>query len=85
MPFHLYKIVRVGDKPRWYGIHVRYDEDHWVSTCRETDAEGGDVEGGTVLASKFCGVNAEEVHRRMVDVLESMYDEVSPMVHGGVG
>jgi len=84
MPFHLYKTRRAGDRPRWFGVHVRYDEDHWVSTCRETDGDGGELGSGITVGSTFHGVTPQEVHRRMVEVLEASYDEVSPMVHGAV-
>jgi hypothetical protein len=82
MPFHLYKAWNEGQEGAWFGVHVQYIEDHWVSTCHETDEHGGNVAGGWRFALKFHGVSPEEVHRRMVGALEDMYDNVSPVVHG---
>ncbi len=78
MPFHLYRVVSEGDPPRWFGIRVEYDEDHWVSSCREVTADGTETPGTTAIAPKFYGVTAEQAHRRMLDVLENTYAEVTP-------
>ena len=78
MPFHLYRVVGRGAAPRWFGIRVAYDEDRWVSTCREVDAHGDEKPGATTVAPAFYGVTAEQAHRRMLDVLENTYDEVKP-------
>ncbi len=78
MPFHLYRVVSEGDTPRWFGIRVEYDEDRWVSSCGEVTAEGTEKPGTTAIAPKFYGVTAEQAHRRMLDVLENTYGEVTP-------
>ena len=77
MPFHLYKVVSGGTAPRWFGIRVAYDEDRWVSTCREVEANGDEKPGATAVAPTFYGVTADQAHRRMLDVLENTYDEVT--------
>jgi len=74
----LYRIVSGGITPRWFGIRVAYDDDRWVSTCREVDASGDERPGAAAVAPTFYGVTAEQAHRRMLDVLENTYDEVTP-------
>ncbi len=78
MPFHLYKAWNECEEPLWFGVHVEFDEDHWISTCEAVDREGNVIPGAKAVASKSYGVTAEQAHRRMVDVLESTYDEVVP-------
>lgn len=78
MPFHLYRVVSGGSAPRWFGIRVTYDEDRWVAACYEVDADGEEKPGAAAVAPKFYGVTAEQAHRRMLDVLENTYDEVTP-------
>jgi len=78
MPFHLYRVVSGATPPRWFGIRVKYDEDRWVSTCHEVDANGDEKSGAAAVAPTFYGVTAEQAHRRMLDVLENTYDEVTP-------
>jgi hypothetical protein len=85
MPFHFYKAWNEGEEPRWFGVRVRYDEDHWVSTCRETDAQGHEVAVGMRSASKCHGVTAEEACRRMIEKLEDTYKKVTPAVCEGAG
>jgi hypothetical protein len=82
MPFHLYRVVSEEDTPRWFGIRVEYDEDHWVSRCCEVTADGTEKPGTTAIAPKFYGVTAEQAHRRMLDVLENTYGEVTPAGSG---
>ena len=77
MPFHLYKVVSGGTAPLWFGIRVAYDEDRWVSTCREVEANGDEKPGATAVAPTFYGITADQAHRRMLDVLENTYDEVT--------
>ena len=77
MPFHLYRVVSGGTAPRWFGVRVVYDEDRWVSTCREVDANGDERPGAAAVAPTFYGVTAEQAHRRMLDVLENTYDVVT--------
>ena len=77
MPFHMYRVVSEGNAPCWFGIRVEYDEDHWVSSCCEVDADGTEKPGTTAIAPKFYGVTAEQAHRRMLDALENAYDEVT--------
>jgi len=74
----LYRVVSGGTAPRWFGVRVVYDEDRWVSTCREVDANGDEKPGAAAVAPTFYGVTAEQAHRRMLDVLENTYDEVTP-------
>ena len=78
MPFHLYKARKEGEEPRYLGIRVRYEEDHWVSTCWEVDADGRETTADTSIAPKFYGVTAEQAHRRMMEVLENTFDEIVP-------
>ncbi len=78
MPFHLYRVMSEGNKPRWFGVRVDYEEGRWVSTCREVDANGNDLPGASLVAPKFYGVTAEQAERRMLDVLENTYEEVIP-------
>ena len=82
MPFHLYKVRNEGEGPHWLGIHVEYEEDHWVSTCMTVDRDGNEVAERGPVAPKFYGVTAEQACRRMVDVLENTYDEVIPASEG---
>ncbi len=82
MPFHLYRVVSEGTASRWFGIRVEFDEDRWVSTCREVDADGNERPGAAAVAPKFYGVTAEQAHRRMLDVLENTYAEVTPVGPG---
>ena len=83
MPFHLYRVVSEGETPRWFGIRVEYDEDHWVSRCYEVDPDGTEKPGTTAIAPKFYGVTAEQAHRRMLDTLENTYDEVTAIGPAG--
>jgi len=82
MPFHLYRVVSEGGTPRWFGIRVEYDEDHWVSSCCEVNPDGTERPGTTAIAPKFYGVTAGQAHRRMLDVLENTYDQVTPTGSG---
>lgn len=82
MPFHVYRVATTGGEPRWFGVRIEYDEDRWVSTCREVDANGSERPGAPAVAPKFYGVTAEQAHRRMLDVLENTYDEVTPIGPG---
>jgi len=83
MPFHLYKAVSAGAAPRWFGIRVAFDEDRWMATCHEVDADGNEKPGVAAVAPTFYGVTAEQAHRRMLDILENTYDEVTPGVGEG--
>ncbi len=83
MPFHLYQAWNEGQEPHWFGIRIEYDEDRWVSSCREVDSEGRERSAGVEVAPKFYGVTAEQANRRMVDALENTYDEVVPSARGG--
>jgi hypothetical protein len=49
---------------------------HWTSTIARLTA-GGEPEPGPV-APRFYGVTAEQARRRMIQVLENDYDEVTP-------
>ena len=85
MPFHLYKARNEGEEPRWFGVRVQYDEDRWVSSCHETDAQGHELDEGVKPESKCYGVTAEEACRRMVDRLEHTYAEVTSAMCEGAG
>lgn len=76
MPFHLYKVRNTGEEPRWYGVRIEFEEDHWVSTCKEVDAEGRDIPEGAQIAPRFYGVTARQAQRKIVETLEATYDEV---------
>ena len=80
MPFHLYKARNEGEAPQWFGVHVEFNEDHWVSTCEPVDREGNEIPGAELIAPKLHGITAGQAHRRMVDVLAGKYDEVIPAV-----
>ncbi len=82
MPFHVYKAWNEGEGPRWFGIHVAFDDDHWVSTCKHVDEVGNEIDACTEVAPKFYGVTAGQAHRRMLDVLENTYTEVVPTEAG---
>lgn len=82
MPFHLYKVWNEQEAPQWFGIHVEYEEDHWVSTCKAVDRDGNEIPAREPVVPKFYGVTAEQACRRMVDVLENTYDEVIPASEG---
>ena len=76
MPFHLYKARKEGAEAQWFGIRVEFDEDRWVATCREADAEGEARGGPDAIAPPVYGVTAELAHRRMLSALENTYDTV---------
>ncbi|MCH7595546.1 MAG: hypothetical protein IID35_03215 [Planctomycetes bacterium] len=82
MPFHLYQVQNEGEKPRWFGVRIEYDEDHWMSSCCEVDREGNPLPEGCDVAPKFYGMTAEQVNRRMVEVLERSYEEVAAAPRG---
>ncbi len=78
MPFHLYKAWNVGEEPQWFGVRVEFDEDRWVASCNEANAEGEEQRGSAAVAPKFYGVTADQAHRRMREALETTYEEVVP-------
>jgi hypothetical protein len=78
MPFHLYKVWNDCEEPRTVGVRISYDDDHWVSVCREVDAEGEEVGESGPLTPTLYGVTAEQALRRMLEILENTYDEVVP-------
>ena len=82
MPFHLYKVRKANDTAKWLGMRIEYDEDRWVATCQEVDATGEPTLGGAAVAPKFYGITAEQAHRRMLEVLQSTFDEVTAAAEG---
>lgn len=84
MPYHLYKARNASEPPHWFGVHVEFDDDHWMSTCRETDDHGRELPDAEEVAPRFYGVTASQAHRRMVDALEQTFEEVVPAGEGAV-
>lgn len=82
MPFHVYKTRNCGAEPRWFGIRLVFDDDRWVSTCREVDADGDELAEAEQVAPRFYGINVEQAHRKMVEALENTFDEVTPAREG---
>lgn len=79
MPFRLYKAWNKGEEARHVGIRISFEDDRWVSTCCEADAQGREKPGGRSFAPKFYGVTADQAHRRMLETLENSYDEIEPV------
>jgi hypothetical protein len=78
MPFHVYRVRCEGQPPQWCGIRIEFDDDRWVATPEAVDAEGNELSDGAVGTTKFYGVTPEQAHRRLLDTLEQVYDEVVP-------
>ena len=53
-----------------------------MSSCCEVDREGNPLPEGCDVAPKFYGMTAEQVNRRMVEVLERSYEEVAAAPRG---
>lgn len=82
MPFHVYRVRTEGQPPEWRGIRIEFDDDHWVATTEAVDADGNELPDGETGAARFCGLTPEQAHRRLLDTLEQMYDEVVPARSG---
>lgn len=78
MPVHLYRVLKVGEQPRWFAIRIEFIDDRWAASCRESDETGQWSDAGSVVGPKFYGVSAEQAQRKMVEVLENAFDEVAP-------
>lgn len=76
MPFHLYKVRNTGEEPRWCGVRIEFEEDHWISTCKEVDAQGREIPEAGRIAPRLYGVTARQAQRNIVESLEATYDEV---------
>jgi len=76
MPLHLYKTCKQGQAPRWFAVHVEFDDDRWSASCREADEGGQEIADSPAIGPKFYGVTAEQAHRKMLEVLENTFDEV---------
>ena len=76
MASFLYRASNGEDRPRWFRIAVRQEQDRWIATCKEVDRDGNEQVGGGEVAPAFYGLTMDQAHRRMLTALENGFSDV---------
>jgi hypothetical protein len=75
MAREILRACKEGGEPVRFLLEVVAAGPNWTSTLARLDAAGEPVPGA--VAPRFYGVTAEQARRRMIQVLENDYDEVT--------